>query len=69
MKKEVITSLGQLQHLYEDLRGKCVSETKEQVTLPITNTLNRQKFLAFANHSVHIKKVSKSGSAQRTPLS
>jgi hypothetical protein len=42
-----------------------VSETNEQVTLPITNTLNRQKVLTFANRSVHTKKVSKSGSAQR----
>jgi hypothetical protein len=65
MEKEVVTSLTQLQDLCKDLRGKCVSETKEQVTLPITNTLNRQKVLIFANRPVHTKKVSKSGSVQR----
>jgi hypothetical protein len=65
MEKELVTSLRQLQDLCKDLRGKCVSETKEQVTLPITNTLNRQKILTFANRPVHTKKGSKSDSAQR----
>jgi hypothetical protein len=49
MEKEVVTSRRELHWRY-------VSETIEQAILPITNTLNRQKVLAFANRPVHTKK-------------
>jgi hypothetical protein len=42
-----------------------VSETLEEATLSITHILKHQKVLTFANRPVHIKKGSKSGSAQR----
>jgi hypothetical protein len=65
MEKEVVTSLRQLQDLRKDLHGKFVSETLEEASLPITHILKRQKVLNFANGPVHIKKGSKSDSAQR----
>jgi len=65
MEEEVVTSLTQLQNLGKDLHAEFVSHTIEQVTSPITNTLKRQEVLTFANRPVHIKKGTKSGSAQR----
>jgi hypothetical protein len=65
MEEEVVTSVRQVQDLCKDLRGKCASRTKDQVTLPITHTLNRHMILTFANRPVHTKKVIKSGSAKR----
>lgn len=65
MENEVVTSLRQLQDLGKDLHGKFMSQTIEQATLPITNTLKRQKVLTFANRPVDTKKGSKLGSAQR----
>ena len=55
MEEEVVTSLTQLQNLGKDLHAKLVSHTIEQATLPITNTLKRQKVLTFANRPVHTK--------------
>jgi hypothetical protein len=58
MGKKVVTSVRQLQYMYfgKDLCGNFVSETIEQATLLITNTLKHQKVLIFTNRPNHTKK-------------
>jgi hypothetical protein len=65
MKDDVVASLAQLHNLGKDLHAKFVTQTLEQDSLPITNTLKRQNVLTFANRPVTAKKGGTSGSAQR----
>ena len=65
MEDEVVASLAQLHTLGKDLHVNFVTQILEQATLPISNTLKRQKALTFANLPVTTKKGGKSSSAQR----
>ena len=65
MEDEVVASLAHLHNLGKDIHSKFVTQTLEQDTLQITNTLKRQNVLTFANRPVSNKKGSISGSAQR----
>ena len=65
MEDQVVASLTQVHGLGKELHLQFVSQTLEQATLPITNTLKCQKVLTFANRPLNNKKESKSGSAQR----
>ena len=59
MEDEVVISLSQLPDLGKDLHAKFVTQTLEQETLPISNTIKRQKVLTFANLPVTTKKEAK----------
>lgn len=65
MEDEVVSSLTQLHKLGIDLHSKFVTKCFKEASLPITNTLKRQKVFTFANRPVVNKNGGKSCSAQR----
>ena len=65
MEDDVVASLTQLRKLGKDLHANFVKQTLQQTTLPITNTLKRQKILTIANRPVTTKKGATSAGAHK----
>ena len=65
MEQEVIRSLGLVHQLGEDLHAHYVSQTIDQVTVPVSNTIKRNKILTFGNRPDLTKKGNKTSGVQK----
>ena len=65
MEQEVIRSLGLVHQLGEDLHAHYVSQTIDQVTVPVSNMIKRNKILTFGNRPDLTKKGNKTSGVQK----
>ena len=65
MEQEVIRSLGLVHQLGEDLHAHYGSQTIDQVTVPVSNTIKRNKILTFGNRPDLTKKGNKTSGVQK----
>ena len=65
MEQDVITSLSRVHEVGKELHAQYVLQTLDQVTVPLTNTLRRNKILTFANRPNLTKKESNTSGVQK----
>ena len=65
MEQEVIRSIGLFHQLGEDLHAHYGSQTIDQVTVPVSNTIKRNKILTFGNRPDLTKKGNKTSGVQK----
>ena len=64
MEQEVIRSLSRVHQLGEELHAQYVAQTINQVTVPVSNTIRRNKILTFGNRPDLSKKGNKTSGVQ-----
>ena len=65
MEQDVITSLSRVHEVGKELYAQYILQTLDQVTVPLTNTLRRNKILTFANRPYLTKKESNTSGVQK----
>ena len=65
MEREVIRSLSRVHQLGEELHAQYVAQTINQVTVPVSNTIPRNKILTFGNRPDLRKKGNKTSGVQK----
>ena len=65
MEQEVIRYFGLVHQLGEDLHAHYVSQTIDQVTVPVSNTIKRNNILTFGNRPDLTKKGNKTSGVQK----
>ena len=64
MEQEVIRTLSRVHQLSEELHAQYVAQTINQVTVPVSNTIRRNKILTFGNRPDLSKKGNKRSGVQ-----
>ena len=65
MEQEVIRFLSRVNQLGEELHAQCVAQTINQVTVPVSNTIRRNKILTFGNRPDLSKNGNKTSGVQK----
>ena len=65
MEQEVVTSLSRVHEVGKDLHAQYISQTLDKATVPVSNTIRRNKILTFANRPDLTKKGNKTSGVQK----